>query len=105
MNQGTQDVSASLTATGTTQGTALLLINGINFIGTAASGTGVILFPANPGTSQTVYNGGANAVTVYPPTGAKINGLTTNAGHSLAANTACHYWNISSTQVVGLLSA
>ncbi len=105
MNQGTQDVSASITAAGTTQGTATLLFNGINIIGTAAAGTGVVIWPANPGTSQTVYNGGANPVTVYPPPGMKINGLATNSGHTLATNTACHYWITSSTQVIGILSA
>ena len=55
MNAGTQDVSPSLTATGTTQATALLLINGIANIGTVASGSGVLLFSGNPGTTQTVY--------------------------------------------------
>lgn len=105
MNQGTQDVSASITAAGTTQATATLLINGINMIGTAAAGTGVVLFAYNPGASQTVYNGGANAVTVYPPSGAKINGLAANGGHVLATNTACTYWTCSTTQLIGLLSA
>ena len=105
MNQGTQDVSASITAAGTTQATATLLFNGLNMIGIAASGSGVILFAYNPGASQIVYNGGANAVTVYPPSGAKINGLALNGGHLLSTNTACIYWTISTTQVIGLLSA
>ena len=105
MNQGTQDVSASISAAGTTQATATLLINGINMIGTAASGSGVRLFEYNPGASQIVYNGGANPVTVYPPSGVKINNLAANAGHILATNTACEYWTVSTTQVVGVLSA
>ncbi len=105
MNAGTQDVSPSLTATGTTQATALLLINGISNIGTAASGTGVLLFPGNPGTSQTVYNGGANSVKIYPTSGAQINGLGTNNGMLLAPNTACHFWNLTATQTIGILSA
>ena len=105
MNIGTQDTSASLTATGTTQATALLLFNGLNFIGTVASGTGVLLFPGDVGTSQTVYNAGANALKVYPTSGAKINGLTTNGAMLLAPNTAVHFWNVTSTQTVGILSA
>lgn len=106
MNQGTQDISYSTTAAGTTQGTATLLINGICIIGTAAPGTGVLLNAnATSGASQLVYNGGANAVMVYPPSGAKINGLATNSGHVLATNTACNYWTISTTQVIGILSA
>lgn len=105
MNQGTQDVSAPITAAGTTQATATLLFNGVNMVGTAAAGSGVVLFSANSGTSQVVYNGGANAVTVYPPLGAKINGLAVNGGHLLATNTTCNYWITSSTQVIGILSA
>ncbi len=105
MYVGTQDVSPSLTATGTTQATALLLINGINVLGTVASGTGVALYPANPGTSQTVYNGGANPVTVYPPLGSKINQIAVNGGHLLATNTSCVYFNATATQVIANLSA
>lgn len=105
MNQGTQDVSASITAAGTTQGTATLLINGINMIGTAASGSGVVLFAYNPGASQIVYNGGANPVVVYPPLGVKINGLAANSGMTLAPNTTCEFWTCSTTQVIGILSA
>ena len=105
MNAGTQDVSSTLTAIGTTQATALLLFNGINMIGTAASGSGVVLFPGNPGTSQTVYNGGANAVKVYPPTGAQINALGTNNPMLLSPNTACTFWNPTITQTIGNLSA
>ena len=105
MNAGTQDVSPSLTATGTTQGTALLLINGVNNIGTVSSGTGVVLFPGNPGTSQTVYNSGANAVKIYPTSGAQINALGTNNAMTLSPNTAVHFWNLTATQTIGILSA
>ena len=105
MNAGTQDVSPSLTATGTTQATALLLINGIAYIGTAAAGSGVVLFSGNPGTSQGVYNGGANSVKVYPPIGAQINGLGTNNPMLLATNTFCEFRNLTSTQTVGNMSA
>ncbi len=106
MYVGTQDVSPSLTATGTTQATALIMINGINMLGTVTSGTGVVMSPQNlPGTSQTVYNGGANPVNVYPPLGSRINNLAVNAPHLLATNTSCIYFNASATQVIGNLSA
>lgn len=105
MNVGTDDVSPGLTATGTTQATALLLINGIGWITTAAANSGVVLFPGNPGTSQTVYNSGANAVKVYPTLGAQINALGTNIGMLLAPNTACHFKNLTATQTIGILSA
>ena len=105
MNTGQQDVSAPLTATGTTQATALLLLNGIAYIGTAAAGSGVLLFPGNPGTSQRVYNAGANAVKIYPTSGAQINALGTNNPMILAPNTLCEFWNLTATQTVGNLSA
>ena len=105
MNVGQQDVSPPLTATGTTAATALLLFNGLNVLGTVASGSGVLLNFTNPGTTQIVYNGGANAVKVYPPSGAKVNGLPTDAAHLLAPATSCVYWYATSTQVIGNLSA
>ena len=93
-------------AAGTTQATATLLINGMNGILTAAANSGVIL-NLNSGTSDTqvVYNGGANAVKVYPPVGSKINGLPTNTGMTLAPATSCAFFFMSDTQIVGVLSA
>ena len=93
-------------AAGTTQATATLLYNGMNGILTAASGSGVILH-ANSLTSdcQVVYNGGANPVNVYPPSGSKINALPTNTPHLLAVNTTCIFWFLSDTQIIGVLSA
>ena len=105
MNAGTQDVTVAISAAGTTQATATLLFGGINWITTAASGSGVVLFPGNPGTSQTVFNGGANSVKIYPTSGAQINGLGTNNAMLLAPNTVCHFWNLSSVQTIGVLSA
>ena len=106
MNQGTQDVGTGISAAGTTQATATELINGINYVSTVASGSGVTLSPnATPGGFQLIYNAGANALTVYPPSGAKINSLATNGGHVLPTNTSCEYWFVSSTQIIGNLSA
>ena len=100
-----QDVGTAISASGTTQGTATQLTNALNGIGTVAAGAGVVLYAGSTGDCQLVYNGGANAVKVYPPSGAKINGLSTNTPHILATNTACEYWFLSTTQVVGVLSA
>lgn len=99
------DVGTAISAAGTAQGTATALTNALNGIGTVASGAGVVLYAGSAGDCQLVYNGGANAVKVYPPSGAKINGLATDAPHLLATNTACEYWFLSATQVVGVLSA
>lgn len=105
MNLGTQDVGVSISAAGTTQATAQVLINGISGLTTVASGSGVVLLSAGSGASQFVYNGGANAVKVYPPVAVQINGLGLNNPHVLSANTACEYWTLSSTQIIALLSA
>ena len=99
------DVGTSITAAGTAQGDATALTNTLNGITTAASGSGVVLYSGSAGDCQIVYNGGANAVKVYPPSGAKINGLATNGAMTLATNTACEFWFLSATQVVGVLSA
>lgn len=105
MNQGTQDAGLNISAAGTTQGPATLLINGLNGITTAAAGSGVILFPANEGTFQLVYNGGASAVKVYPPVGSQINQLAVNSPHILAPSSSCEYWFLSATQLIANLSA
>ena len=99
------DVGTSISAAGTTQATATALTNTLNGVTTAAAGSGVVLYGGSAGDSQTVYNGGANAVNVYPPSGAKINGLATNSPHLLATNTACEFWFLSATPVIGVLSA
>ena len=98
-------IASGLTATGTTQGTALAISADINSFGTVASGTGAKLFAAMPGDSQIVYNGGANALTVYPPTGARINGVAVNGGVALGTNTFCEYFCVSATQWIGDMSA
>lgn len=99
-------VGAALTGAGTTQGTALQLTSALNQITTAAAGSGVKLY-ASPaaGDIQVIYNGGANAVNVYPQTGGAINQLATNSGHALATNTACMYFAVSATAWVAILSA
>ncbi len=100
-----QDVTAGIVAAGTTQGTATALTASLNGVGTVAAGSGVVLYAGSPGDCQIVYNGGLSPVNVYPPSGLKINQLAVNVPHVLAINTACEYWFLSSTQVIGVLSA
>lgn len=76
--------SSGLTATGSTQGTALALPSDFNIFTTVAASTGSIL-PATGYQYQVtdtiiVVNHGANAMNVYPPTGGTIG--------TAAANTA-----------------
>lgn len=80
-------VATALVATGATQGTALALTADINMFGTVAAATGAILPALNPCDVSTVFNGGANALALYPPVGAKINGLGANAAYNVATAT------------------
>lgn len=101
-----QDAATALTASGTTQGTALELVNEASDITTVASGAGVVLSSKlTPGDQQFVYNAGVNPLKVYPTSGMKINGLAANASMTLAINTGCIYKCLSTTRVMAVLSA
>ena len=103
-----KDISASLTATGTLQSDALMLTNAVNFVGTVAASTGVILdSQISAGDYQYVYNAGANTLKVYPPLGAKINALATNTAFSLCVGIGIIFKCYSATQIImfGSMSA
>ena len=101
-----KDAGTSISAAGTTQGTATELTNADNELTTVAAGAGVVLSASlAAGDSQTVFNAGANAVKVYPPSGMRINALATNAAMTLATNTGCIFHCVSTTRVFGVLSA
>ena len=101
-----QDAGTALTASGTAQGDALELVNESSDVTTVAAGTGVVLSSKLfPGDSQYVFNAGANPLKVYPPVGFKINSLTTNGPMILSINTGCIFKCMSSTRVMGVLSA
>ena len=76
----------SLTAAGSSQGTALAIPSDFSVFTTVAASTGAIM-PANclPGDWFTIVNHGANALSIYPPVGGKIKNGATNAAASLAA--------------------
>lgn len=99
------DVATGLTATGNSQGTALSLGATINFVSTAAASTGVLLPNGSAGDRVTVYNGGANSLTVYPPAGAQINNLSANTGLALATLKSGDYVYSSATTIASVLSA
>lgn len=99
-------VATGLTATGTTQGTALAISADVNFVSTVGANSGVILYNGVIGDSVFVMNdGGANALTVYPPVGGKVNNLATNAGFTLAANTPVVCFKVTATRWFAILSA
>lgn len=102
---GGNSVNTAVSAAGTTQGTATALGAAFTIITTAGASSGVILPQGQPGDRLMIYNSGANAVLVYPPTGAKINSGATNAGAALATQTVCEYVQLSTTQYFANLSA
>jgi len=81
-------VNDGLTATGTTQATALLISGDLNVFSTVASGTGCILPVGGENDTYSIINDGANALLIYPPVGGTINGGAVNASASLAAGSA-----------------
>lgn len=97
-------MSASLSATGTTQGTALALVSSINEVTTVTAGVndGVIL-PAvitTPYSKISIRNGSAANLQIYPASGQSINALAANAAYVLAATTGIMLCKISSSRWV-----
>lgn len=103
--QGT--VADNLTATGTSsQAAAFPLPADINRFTTVALNAGALVPPLNPADSVNVYNGGANPLLLYPPTGGTINGLGLNAAYSIATATPyAEVYCISPTRYIASQSA
>lgn len=100
------NVANSLTAAGTTQGTALLVTEELNVFTTVASSTGAILrSDLGPGDEQEVANYGANALTVYPPVGGKIQNGSLNAGFSVGTNKTARFRSIDGLNFTAVLSS
>lgn len=92
-------ISNAVSAAGTTQGTATALTASYNVVTTAAASSGVILpTPAFGGWKIIVFNRGANAVNVYPQTGASIDAGAANTAISLPVNQAVTIVAASTTQ-------
>lgn len=100
--QGVVDeVTATLTATGTEIADAVALTKAITNVSTVASGTGVQLTMA-VGQRQVLRNSGANALLVYPTgAGVKINGGTDGAAVSVAATELATFYRVSATNIIG----
>ena len=96
------DTAAGLVATGSTQATALPLPAANNQVATTAASTGVLLPPGSGGDEVFVMNSGANALLVYAPTGATING-----GASLSVPTlkGAYIVYMSATLIVAMVGA
>jgi hypothetical protein len=77
--------SGLLTATGTTIAGALTLNADFNLFGTVASGSGTQLPYAEGQPIQAIYNGGSNALLVYPQATEIINAGAVGVAFSVAA--------------------
>jgi hypothetical protein len=84
--------ATALSATGTTQATALPLPADVCKFTTVGAGSGCILPASNAGDAGSIFNGGASALLIYPPVGGTINNLGVNAGYSLATATPSVDW-------------
>lgn len=97
----TGQISAStqtgISANGTNQSTATLITSSINVIGTANAGQGIIL-PAVSGATITLVNSTANAVLVYPNSGAAINSNYSNIPLTLNPSVILQIISSSTTQ-------
>ena len=80
-----------LTATGSTNVTALVVGSGLNALSTTAANTGVIL--ANtlvPGDDIYIYNGGASTLTVYPPVTSPLSTIDNGTSLSVVTKKGVH---------------
>ncbi len=91
--------SVTVTAAGSNQGTATQLTSDYNVVTTTPASTGVILPASLAGNKVTVVNVGANALLVYPPVGAAIDGLSVNIPVSVPVGQAYDVTGATSTQL------
>jgi hypothetical protein len=90
-------VNTGLAAAGSTQGTATVLTGQMNTVTTVPTGAGVVLPTPVAGQVLYVSNQGANPLSVYPPSGASIDGLAANAPILIAAGSTNEMIATSST--------
>lgn len=91
-------VNPTVTAAGTTQGTATALDSEWNVVTSTPANSGVVLDGFSIGVSTTVINAGGATLKVYPPAGMNIDALSANASYSLS-NGKCQIFNqVSDTQ-------
>ncbi len=91
-------VDASVTAAGTTQGTATALSKTYNIVNTASANQGVQLPDASSGTRITVFNSTTATIKIYPYTNESINDLSANAALSLGPEKGRDFVAVSATQ-------
>jgi hypothetical protein len=86
-------VLSGLTALGSSQATAFPLLNGADHqFTTVAASTGAVLPAAKLADSVSVWNGGASTLSVYPPSGGKVNDTSANSAYSLSAGSGITFF-------------
>jgi hypothetical protein len=93
-----RSVNTGISAAGSTQGTATALTKEINVVSTVASGAGVVFPTAVAGMVISITNTSANALLVYPATGAAINSAAVNAAYSQPAGSTLQFIAPTTTQ-------
>ncbi len=92
-------VTTGAAGAGSTQGTATALTRPITVVSTVSNGANGVILPTVPaGTRIIIVNTSANALNVYPPSGAVVNSGSTNASYSQPAGARLEYFSTSSTQ-------
>lgn len=100
------NVKTSISAAGTTLGTATQLNQTVAVLGTVAAGAGVKLFNGEISDDCVVYNGGANAVVIYPHSSSGIiNQLSAGTGVTLAQYGTMWFKRVTTTRWIAMLSA
>ena len=94
----TFSTAATVSAAGTTQGTATVLSSQDNAITTCAAGAGVQVASTTLGAWVAVLNQSANNCLIYPPSGAAWNSLSTNAPATLVPDGVARFKLFTSTQ-------
>lgn len=85
-------VETGIVATGANAAGAFQLRAAVSVLATVAAATGVKLLNLPIGSSQIVFNDGANPVTVYDANGNTIDGTAGATGVALANAKRCQYW-------------
>ena len=93
-------VATGVSAAGTTQATGTAVASDVTVFSTVASGAGGTLSGAAVGAVWEVYNRGANALLVYPPSGYTTDALAANAAYSIAAGAARRFRAVSGTSIL-----
>lgn len=100
------DVAATLSAAGTTQSDAAAVTAAHVYVTTVGAGAGVKLVAREAGFNFSVANAqGANALLVYPWSGASFNGATADLPVNIPANGAAWFKVVTATKIICVVGA